>query len=177
MKNRFENILIKNLEQQHLMTNKEVIWKGIEQKLNKNRFRKRVSRFAIAASIIVLLGFSLFYINLYHTSQSGVNYYCKINNELSETEFYYTFLINQKETQINSEQFDRQFFKPFFDRITEIDRQYEIYKKELLEYGYQEQMIRAMIELQQQKTEVLNRLLTEINKIKNHENRKKNQFI
>ncbi len=178
MKEQFEISVKKILENQnHTLSTKEVVWKGIEQRLHNNRTRKLAITFAASATVIILLGLTVLFINHRQSATINTNYFCTTDSELSETEYYYAYLVEKKQQQLDSEPFNIAFFKPFFDKINELDKQYKEYKNDLQKYGYQEQLVRAMIETRQQKIEVLNRLLIEINKVKSHEKRKSNQVI
>ena len=155
---------------------KEVAWKGIEQKLHQHKRRRLGVRLSIAASLLILIGAGTVFLMNSNNSESkrAASYYYKISEDLSETEFYYSMLIENKQQQVKKDMpFDKDLFKPFFIELSELDHQYKAYKSELNSYGYHEELIRALIVNQQQKLHVLNRLLTEIQKVKSYENRKK----
>ena len=175
MKTKFEKLIKKIIGNgKEPFPEKEIAWKGIEQKLQKNKTRKLVVRISIAASFLILIGTGTFLFNSSTQPKVASNYYTKMSEELSVTEYYYTGLIENKKQQIeNTEPYDKDFFKPFIDELSILDAQYLNYKKALDDFGYREELIRALIENQQQKLEILNRLLSEIQKVKNYENRKK----
>lgn len=175
MKNKFE-IIIKRIigNDKESFPEKEIVWKGIEQKFQKQKTRKLVVKISIAASILILIGTGTFLFNSSTQPKAASDYYANMLEELSVTEYYYTGLIENKKQQIeNTGPYDKDFFKPFIDELTVLDAQYLNYKTALDDFGCREELIRALIENQQQKLEILNKLLSEIQKIKKYENRKK----
>lgn len=179
MKDRFEMSVKKtaNESKTHLQE-KDIVWKAIEQKLHKSKVRKLYIKISVAASIIIIAGITALMTINNRPNDKIADYYCEISAELSETEFYYASLIEEKKQLIEKEGLaDKQNFQPFFDEMDELDKQFDQYKKDISKYGYQEELIRAMIENQQQKLDVLNRLLLKIKKIKHYENRKKDYSV
>jgi hypothetical protein len=175
MKDKFEILITKIIDDgKEPFPEKEIAWKGIEQKLQKNKTRKLIVRISIAASILLMFGSGTFIFNHMYRPTVVSDYYAKMSEELLEVEFYYTSLIDLKQKQIeNSGPYDTEFFKPFLDELEILDEQYKNYKTAFVDFGCREELIRALIENQQQKLEILNRLLSEIQKVKNYENRKK----
>ena len=179
MKDQFE-IFIKETGYSNLksFTDKEIVWKGIEQKLQRKKTRKLYVRLSIAATLLILITSGSLFFNRNQQPTAVSDYFAQISNELSETEFYFANLIEEKEKEIKKTgDFDKEFFQTYIDELKELDKQYESYKTEMKKYGYQEELIRAMIENQQEKLEILKGFLSEINKIKNYENRKKEYHI
>ncbi len=179
MKDKFEKSVKKTIEENRtFLKDKEVAWKGIEHKIQKVKTRRLFTRLSIAATILIIAGIGILIISANRNSKAINDYYCEVSSELSQTEFYFAQMIEQKMEEVDNESIpDKEYFSPFFDEIDILDKQYEEYKKELAEFGYQEELIRAIILNQQQKIDVLNRLLIEIKKIKNYENRKKSYRI
>jgi len=175
MKDKFE-ILIKKIigSSNEPFPEKEIAWKGVEQKLQKNKTRRLIVSISIAAGFLILIGTGTFLLNSTNQPKVVSDYYAKMSEDLLEIEYYYTGLINDKQQQIeNSGPYDKDFFKPFIDELDLLDEQYGNYKIALNNFGYREELLRALVENQQQKLEILNRLLSEIQKVKNYENRKK----
>ena len=175
MKEKFE-ILIKQIigSSKESFPEQETTCKGIEQNLQKSKTRKLIIKNSIETSFLILIGSGTFLFNSTNEPKTVSDYYTKMSEELMEVEFYYTGLIDKKEQQTeNSGSYDKDFFKPFLDELKLPDEQYENYKTGLDDFGCREELIRALIENQQQKLEILNRLITEIQKVKNYENRKK----
>ncbi len=175
MKDRFEiSVKTAMTKNSNHLQKKEIIWKGIEYKMRMTRVKRLFVRVSFAAMVLIIAGIGTL-ILLENPNPSEIdNYNCRMSAELAQTEFYFAQLIDEKQQEVNKESIsDREFYKPFFDDTDSLDKQYEEYKKELDQYGFQEELIRALIMNQQQKLEVLNRLLIEIKKRKNYENRKK----
>jgi hypothetical protein len=179
MKDKFEISVKKAVDKNGtFLQNKEIVWKGIEQKMQKSKVRRLYFRLSIAASILIIAGIGTLIISANRNSKVINDYYCEVSAELSQTEFYFAQMIEQKRKEVDNESIpDKKYFDPFFDEIDRLDKQYEEYKKELAKFGYQEELIRAIILNRQQQLDVLNRLLTEIKKVKNYENRKKSYSI
>ncbi len=179
MKDKFEISVKKIMTNTYdTLPEKETVWKGIDQKLHRNKVRRLFIRISMAASILIIVGITTLMTTVNRTPKYITDYYCEVSAELSETEFYFANLIEEKKQQIDYEDISsKQLFQPFFNEIEELDNQYEQYKKDIDKYGFQEELIRAIIETQQQKLDVLNRLLLEIQKIKSYENRKKTYQI
>lgn len=179
MKDKFEISVKKAVDKNGtLLQDKEIVWKGIEHKMQKSKVRRLYFRLSIAASILIVAGIGTLFLSANRKSKVINDYYCEVSAELSQTEFYFAQMIEQKRKEVDNESIpDKKYFDPFFDEIDRLDKQYEEYKKELAKFGYQEELIRAIILNRQQQLDVLNRLLTEIKKVKNYENRKKSYSI
>ena len=179
MKDRFE-IFIKKSGEGPLETfeGKETTWKRIDEKLHRKKTRKLFVRLSAAAGILILIGIGTISLRMNERPKYVMDYCSGISRELSETEFYFANIIEGKEKEIeNTGDYDKDFFQTYIDELNELDKQYESYKGEIENFGFQEELIRAMIENQQEKIELLNRFLSEIKKIKHYENRKKEYHI
>jgi hypothetical protein len=133
---------------------------------------------SLAATILILVTGGAWLTVWMQQCDESTNYYAQVSGELAETEFYFARLIEEKQQQIDEAgTADPNFFGPFYEEIILLDKEFKNYKTELKALGCQEELIRAMIDNQQQKLEVLNRLLIEIQNINNYENRKKEHQI
>jgi hypothetical protein len=146
-------------------------WVAINGKLQKKYVKRRFFRLGIAASILLVMGTSLFFV--FHGQNAAMDYYAKTTNEINETVYNYSYLIDVKYNQITQiENIDREYFKLFFDEMDLLDKEYERYLNDAEQFGFQEDIVRAMLENQQKKLLIINRLLFEIKKTKNYENNK-----
>jgi hypothetical protein len=92
---------------------------------------------------------------------------------LNETKFYYAGLIDEKFKQITeTKNLDKEYFQLFFDEMLRLDQEYKMYLTDSKTYGFQEDIVRAMIENQRRKLQLLNRLENEIQKVQNYEKRR-----
>ncbi|MDD2631768.1 MAG: hypothetical protein RBR47_10410 [Bacteroidales bacterium] len=179
MRDKFENLIKTQTESRTGATlNKEKVWKRVESKLRRKRIRRFAVRLSVAASLLILITGGAWLTVWMQQCDESTNYHAQVSGELAETEFYFARLIAEKQQQIDAAGFvDKRFFEPFFEELNLLDKQYQDYKTELKTIGYQEELIRAMIDNQHQKLDLLNRLLIEIQKINNYENRKKEHQI
>jgi hypothetical protein len=174
MKDKFE-IFIKTQIESHNKTfdEKDKVWKGVERRLHRRRIRRFAIRLSVAATLLILITGGVWLAVWIPQSNESAKHYAQVSGELAETEFYFARLIEQKQQQIDAiTPVDKEFFRPFFEEIDLLDKEFLNYKTELKALGCQEELIRAMIDNQHQKLEILNRLLIEIKKINNYENRK-----
>ncbi len=144
-------------------------WMAIDRRLREHKQKKRFLFLGIAASLLITicLGSVLLLQNtsLSKKNQSITNY------EIKETEYYYANLIDLKYQQIaETANINKEYFQLFFNQMNELDIEYQTYLKDAKEFGFQESITRAMINNQQRRLKVLNKLLHEINKVKDYEN-------
>ena len=171
MNDNFE-IFVKDaiLNQTSYLSQNHQSWMAIEKKLRKRKTKKHILYFGIAASILLFTGLGALFIQ--HENNPAVDYYTATTLEINETEYYYASLIDIKYRQIaETKSFNKEYFQPFFDEMEQLDNEYAVYLNDAREFGFQEDITRAMINNQQRKLQILNRLLEEINKIKEYENR------
>jgi len=144
-------------------------WIAINNRLGKQKKKKRFWYFGIAASLLIAI--SLGSVFLLQNNSLSEDYNSITNHEISETEYYYANLIELKYQQIaKTNNIDKEYFQLFFDEMSKLDIEYNTYLQDTKRLGLQEDIVRAMIENQQRRLQVLNRLLNEIKKVKNYEN-------
>ncbi len=174
MKDRFE-IFIKDAVTNTSVYSpqKQNIWTAIDHKLHKRIINKRVLSLKIAASILLLIGVSMYFVH--HKQKAALNYYNETVLEISETTNYYANLIDVEYKKITeTKNLNKAYYKLFFDEIELLDKEYNDYIKDAKQFGFQEDIVRALLNNQQQKLIIINRLLIEIKKVKDYENRKIN---
>jgi len=146
-------------------------WTAINGKLQKKYAKRRFFRLGIAASILLVMGTGLFFV--FQGQNAAADYYAKTTNEINESVCNYSYLVDVKYNQITKiENLDKEYFKLFFDELERLDKEYERYLNDTEQFGFQEDIVRAMLENQQKKLLIINRLLFEIKKTKNYENNK-----
>jgi hypothetical protein len=173
MKDRFE-VFVKAalLKDSVVAPDMENVWTAVDDKLRVRKTRRRIVYFSIAASVLLLAGLGIVF---YPGSSPAADYCIQVSEELNETNFYYTGLIEQKYRQLEvSGKIDKVYFQVYFDEMDQLDRDYQNYRDEIRKYGFQEDIVRAMVENQRRKLMILNRLIQEIQKVKSYENRKIN---
>jgi len=173
MKDRFEEyVKAAMLKDSGVAPDMENVWTAVDDKLRGRKTRRRIVYFSIAASVLLLAGLGI----VFSPGSSPAADYCmQVSQELNETNFYYTGLIEQKYRQLDiNGNVDKSYFQVYFDEMDQLDRDYQNYLEEIRKFGFQEDIVRAMVENQRQKLMILNRLIQEIQKIKSYENRKIN---
>ena len=144
----------------------------IDGELRKRKTRQLILYFSLATSVLLIAGLGK--IVLFSGNTPAVDYYMQVTEDIKETKFYYTGLIEQKYRQLNkSGKIDELYFQVYFEELDQLDRDYKDYLEEIRKYGFQEDIVRAMVENQRQKLTILDRLIHEIQKVKSYENRKK----
>jgi hypothetical protein len=155
-------------------------WERIEESFSCYNRRRNLRQFYAAAIILtfIAVGTLIWVTQLKQLAGSdrtavlnGVaNYY--MQEEISSIN-----LINGAEDAIRKQSIPVEFeemFTGFIKQLDVIDKQYEIYKTEISEHGYNQEIIQQVIYNYQMKLSVLQMLHSEINKInsrtKNNEN-------
>ena len=151
--------------------NQEDSWVAIGNKMRKQKSKRRFLYWSMAALVLLFLGMAEL---LFVQENAATNdYYTQTTLELNETKFYYAGLIDEKFNQITkTKNLDKEYFQLFFDEMLRLDQEYKMYLTDSKTYGFQEDIVRAMIENQRRKLQLLNRLENEIQKVQNYEKRK-----
>ena len=166
------------------------IWKGVESKLgeedsdsNKEKrvsfFRIRKSYlFAAAASVLLLIGFMAgqkWSVN--PPVEKALPSLADISPELAKTEAEFKKLIAQKESEIGLNRLEKEAFAEIFDELDLLESIHEEYRKDIPEFGHNDQLIHTLIKYYEQKIRLLERLSNEIEKLKYYEERKREKHI
>ena len=148
-------------------------WKNIENSFKQHKRRRLYRQIYVAASIIIILGLSSMLFNSDNSdkiSEKQISIFNDFSPELAEQEVSYMKLINNKIDLIKEQKIPKEnaeLFEGFIEQLKVIDKQYELYKTEIKENGYNEDLIQQIIYNYQLKLNVLQMLQSEINKINN----------
>ncbi|MCF8366202.1 MAG: hypothetical protein K9H16_10485, partial [Bacteroidales bacterium] len=153
----------------------EVIWKKIEGRLNISKPGWRVVSWKAAAIFIFLISSTYIYYNeFYRNKTSGI-----YNITLSEIEPAYAVQVESYAAEIDarwklinhSKSGDLKKFKLFFNELNDLDTMYREYQEDFRAYGYNERLVRAMLDYYDKRIRILDRILMEIEKQKDYEKR------
>lgn len=156
------------------------VWRSIENSFKEKKTKILFRKIYIAASIIIISGLSAV-IALDNDETEKTELQSSIFNgvypELAKEEEDYIRLVNAqiqiiKEQEVGVENVG--LFNEFIQQLEVIDKQYELYKKEIQNSGYNDELIQQIIYNYQLKLSVLQMLRAEIEKINNRTNSRKN---
>jgi len=154
-----------------------LIWEGIRkgiQEADKRSDRKRllirIRNIAAVAIILVSVGYMVF--DLMGEGRMGKELsLADIDSELGVREKEYRTLVNLKFEEAGSyNHVDNLIISELLEEIQKLDTIYEQTLKDLNELGYNEQVIHTIFDTYEKKIYLLELIILENNKIKNHEN-------
>jgi len=160
-----------------------MIWEGIRNDLQegdvrdrKNRRLIRIRNMAAVAVLVLSVGYVVF--DLIGESRSGGEIsLASIDSELGDREREYQTLISYKMREAGPvNELDNIIIEELLEEIQRLDTIYEQTMKDLGELGYNEQVINTIFDTYEKKIYLLELIILENNKIKNHE-REKNIFL
>ena len=153
-----------------------LIWEGIRQGLQRSRpasgRRKlwiRIRNVAAVAIIAVSVGYM--FVDIIGDRRSAVNITLSdIDRDLGAREKEYRKMVNFKEQEVSSfNHTDNMIIAELFEEIQKLDTIYEETLRDLNELGYNEQVIQTIFDTYEKKIYLLELIILENNKIKNHE--------
>ena len=170
---KLEKFVRENRQAFDAKTAKAFVWEGIESKLNEQAeskgitkvisLRSRIYRYAKVAAVgLVLLTIGGF-LGSYWTDQNQEKQFSfgVINEEYQELETFYAAQVNLQLNQLGGYRLDESLMKD----IEELDASFEELQKELKIQGVEadsEEIINAMIDNYQSKIEILERVLSRL---------------
>ena len=178
---RFENYFKENRLLLDTEDMDQATWKNVELSFRKHRQRIIFRRLYVAASIAVMLILStVIYLNKTRTETIDVqNTIIPANyTNLVEQETSYLKVINIKVNEIKKQSVPvayKSMFDDFVHQLHIIDKQYDLYKQEIEQHGYTDELIQQIIYNYQLKLSVLQMLQTEMNKINSLTKKKGNE--
>ena len=129
---------------------------------------------AVSTMAIIVLGYLYFNQTRQH---SGI--FNEIATDLVKEETVYIESINNSVNAIKKQKIPVEYesmFEDFIQQLQLIDRQYVVYKAQVEQHGYSEEIIQQIIYNYQLKLNVLQMLQTEINKINNLSKKEKHEY-
>jgi hypothetical protein len=161
----------------------QLIWEGIRQDLQRsgNRTEKkrmliRIRNIAAVVIILVSVGYMINDIIGDRSLSRGVSL-ADIDQELGAREKAYRILVSFKQQEVSSfNHVDNVIIAELLEEIQKLDTIYEETMQDLSELGYNEQVINTIFDTYEKKIYLLELVILENNKIKNHE-RDENLFL
>lgn len=176
MKSNFEKYL--ESQRKHLDVDEpddKLIWDGISHELNKKRISKTGVFWKAAAIFIFLVSSTYILYNEFYRSAPDIY---KITLSQIEPAYAgrvtnYTLDFENKMEQLDAmKPFDARSLEMFFTELSSLDDMYKEYQEDYSNYGYNEQLLRAMLDYYEKRVRILDRMLMEIQKQKDYEKRK-----
>jgi len=161
----------------------QLIWEGIRQDLQrsrpaivKRRLWIRIRNMAAVIIILISVGYMVVDIIGDHRSAARITL-SDIDRDLGAREQEYRKLVRFKEQEVSSfNNTDNMIIAELFEEIQKLDTIYEETMKDLSELGYNEQVIQTIFDTYEKKIYLLELIILENNKIKNHE-KEENLFL
>jgi len=154
----------------------QIIWEGIRKGLQtsdtrteKRRILIRIRNIAAVAVIVMCLGYVVYDIIEEDWLTREISL-AKMDRDLGEREKEYRALVSYKQNEIGSfNQIDNIIIAELLEEIQKLDTIYEQTMKDLSELGYNEKVINTIFDTYEKKIYLLELIILENNKIKNHE--------
>ena len=154
----------------------QVIWEGIRKGLqqadsrsDRKRMLIRIRNIAAAVIIVVSVGYMINDIIGDRRMGGGVSL-ADIDRDLGAREKEYRTLVSFKEQEASTFNYvDNVIIAELLEEIQKLDTIYEQTMKDLSELGYNEQVINTIFDTYEKKIYLLELIILENNKIKNHE--------
>jgi len=154
----------------------QLIWEGIRQELHVSGTRRDKRRVLIrirniAAAIILVISVGYMVQDILGDRRIGREYsLADIDQSLGEREKEYRTLVSFKQQEAGSfNHVDNVIIAELLEEIQKLDTIYEETMKDLGELGYNEQVIQTIFDTYEKKIYLLELVILENNKIKNHE--------
>lgn len=155
----------------------QLIWEGIRQDMQdsgnrtqKKRILIRIRNIAAAVIILVSVGYMINDIIADRVPGRGVSL-ADLDGELGAREKEYRSLVSFKQQEVSSfNHVDNLIIAELLEEIQKLDTIYEETMKDLSELGYNEKVINTIFDTYEKKIYLLELVILENNKIKNHEN-------
>lgn len=152
----------------------EYLWKGIQPELGRAKKHLQLIIFrsvAAVASIIILSVILTYFIS---RDQQPNLIFVNMDPALAKQEVNLQNQINDFSDQIRKTSFNPDKLITGNRDLEYVDDLIDLYSKDLKQNGPNAKLINSIMDLYQKKILILNRMLNEIEKNKNHENRKVN---
>jgi len=149
--------------------NDDRIWNGIRNEIKKDTPEQSNWFWKIAA--VFLFGVLITYVLVKETTKEKVVIVtlADVSKELGQHEAALKLVVDKKWAEIQPlSAADKSQFQFLLDELTELDKVYKTYEKDLYEIGENEQIINALLDYYEKKIRILNRLSLEIQKQKDH---------
>ena len=155
------------------------VWKKLEAKLKPNQsggrlVRMNILRWSAAAAVLIVVAISVLYFFKGPSEESAIvskdssnEIMEEINPDYAKEVYHFTQLIEIKQSELKKIEKDQpELYKEFLSDIKTLDSSYNALKKQLPENPNREQLLEAMTENLRIQTDLLNKQLQIIKKIK-----------
>lgn len=161
----------------------QLIWEGIRKGLQDSETRSekrkiliRIRNIAAIAVIVLSLGYVVIDIIGEHRGNGKISL-ATIDKELGDREKEYRTMVSFKQKEAASfNHVDNMIIAELLEEIQKLDTIYEQTLEDLSELGYNDQVINTIFDTYEKKIYLLELIILENNKIKNHET-DKNLFL
>lgn len=161
----------------------QLIWEGIRQELQDSVTRRsgkrtliRIRNIAAAMILVISVGYMVLDLLGDRRMRSGITL-ADIDQSLGARELEYRKLVNLKQKEVTSlNPQDHEIIAELLEEIRRLDTIYEETLKDLAELGYHEQVIQTIFDTYEKRIYLLELIILENNKIRNHETQK-NLFL
>ena len=161
----------------------QLIWEGIRQDLHQSDSRREKRKMLIrirniAAVVIILVSVGYMVQDILGDRWMGNEVsLADLDRDLGAREKEYRTMVSYKQQEAGSlNHVDHVIITELLEEIQKLDMIYEETMKDLSELGYNEQVIQTIFDTYEKKIYLLELIILENNKIKNHE-REKNLFL
>ena len=150
--------------------NDDLIWLGINNKQTKKK--SFFSLWKIAATILILLAGAFYLSRIIQADKQAVSMtLASISPELANQEMSFFLVIDKQLEEIEKSKINKETYAPFFDELKILDELNAEYLEDLNTEPVNPRLISALLRYYEQKIRILEQLLMEIEKTKNHENK------
>lgn len=161
----------------------QLIWEGIRQhlqgshvRMQKKRTLIRIRNMAAAVILVISVGYMVQDLMGDRWMGRGITL-ADIDHSLGEREKEYRTLVSFKQQEAASfNHVDNLIIEELLEEIQRLDTIYAETMKDLSEMGYNEQVVQTIFDTYEKKIYLLELIILENNKIKNHE-REENHFL
>jgi len=154
----------------------QLVWEGINMEMTRGkRIRMQVMRYAAAMLVLIAGGYLIFSLTLKENEPARNISLADISEELASQESIFQLTIDQKLNEIQTYQVDHEKYARFYKELQLLDELQEEYIADLQEVGNSPRLIKAMLNYYELKIRILEKLLMEIEKHENHENKTEQQ--
>jgi hypothetical protein len=175
MKSKFEKYIEENRQGLDVeQPDDRHIWAGINRELNEKPVIRRFIFWKVAAIILLLFSTGYIVYNEFfrHEQKACTLSLSEISPEYAEMEVGFQMVIDsrmEKIKRINAS--DLEGFNMYIAELENLDEMCSEYQKDFYELGGNERLIRAMLDYYEKKMRILDRMLMEIQKQKDYEQR------
>ncbi len=175
MKSKFEEFLENNRQQLDVEEpDDQLIWEGISNELKQKPKSVFVNFWKAAAVVLLLMSSSYFIYNEFFKAEKLVYTISlsDIDPNFATMETDYLLVIDKKMQELGQlSSANVENIAVYNDELKNLDEMYEEYQQDFVELGKNERIIMAMMDYYEKKMRILDRMLMEIQKQKDYENR------